>query len=132
MIILQSIFDSFLNSDFPLIFFHHIAVFLLNIISYAYIAVKFFKVICYSKLTFEWLPMINPYIWPFSFFQVLSTPYFQMWSKILPPVKFEKSSVEISALIALEALNSIIYFLVKFTNILVAFLQEIESAMQIL
>jgi hypothetical protein len=47
---------------------HFICVVLINIISYLYILVKFYKVLCYSKLTFEWLPMINPYIWPFSFF----------------------------------------------------------------
>ena len=122
-------YDSF-QTKFSIIFLHYFAILLLNVISYAYIAVKFFKVICYSKLTFEWLPMINPYNWPFSFFQVMSTPYFKFWARILPPIKFEKSSVEISALIALEALNSMIYFCVKFTNILVNILQETEKSMQ--
>ena len=75
-------------------------------------------------MTFEWLPMINPYVWPFSIFQVLTGPYFAFWSKILPSIKLDKSSVEISGIIGLEALNSLIYFCVRFTNILLAILEE--------
>ena len=88
--------------------------------------VKFYKVLCYSKMTFDWLPMINPYVWPFSVFNVLTGPYFALWSRILPTIKFEKSSVEISGIIALESLNSLVYFLVKLTNMLVVFLEETE------
>jgi hypothetical protein len=78
-------------------------------------------------MTFEWLPMINPYLWPFSMFQVLTGPYFQFWAKILPSVKFEKSSLEISGIIALEALNSLIFFCVRFTNMLINFLEQTEK-----
>lgn len=105
---------------------HYTAVFLLNLVSYTYIITKFFKVMCYSKLTFEWLPMINPYVWPFSIFEALTGSYFRIWSKILPAIKFEKTSIEISAIVALEALNSLIYFCVRFSNILVAILQDSE------
>jgi uncharacterized protein YggT (Ycf19 family) len=101
-----------------------VAIFLLNMTSYLYIFLKFYKVLCYSKMTFEWLPMINPYIWPFSMFQVLTEPYFSFWSKILPNVKMDKSSVEISGIVALEVLNSLIYFCVRFTNFLLVLLEE--------
>jgi len=80
-------------------------------------------------MTFEWLPMINPYVWPFSVFQVLTGPYFAFWSKILPSIKLDKSSVEISGIIALEALNSLIYFCVRFTNILLAILEESDGTL---
>ena len=106
---------------------HSLAVFLLNTVSYLYIFIKFYKVLCYSKMTFEWLPMINPYIWPFSIFHVLTGPYFAFWSKILPTIKFERSSVEISGIIALESLNSLIYFCVKATNQLIILLEELEK-----
>ena len=86
------------------------------------------KLMCYSKLTFEWLPMVNPYVWPFSTFQVLTGSYFKFWAKIFPPIKFEKSSIEISSIIALEAINSILYFLVKFSNILILYLTQTETA----
>jgi|TARA_E500000178_G_C16511649_1_gene526129 uncharacterized protein YggT (Ycf19 family) len=119
----------FINSDNNLssTIFHSLAVFLLNAVSYLYIFIKFYKVLCYSKMTFEWLPMINPYVWPFSIFHVLTGPYFAFWSKILPTIKFERSSVEISGIIALESLNSLIYFCVKATNQLILVLEELEK-----
>jgi hypothetical protein len=78
-------------------------------------------------MTFEWLPMINPYIWPFSVFQVITGPYFRFWSKVLPSIKLDKSSVEISGIVALEVLNSLIYFCVRFTNVLIVLLEEAEK-----
>jgi uncharacterized protein YggT (Ycf19 family) len=108
---------------------HYFFIFLVNAVSYLYIFIKFYKVICYSKMTFEWLPMVNPYIWPFSFFQVLTEPYFSFWAKILPSVRLENSSIEISGIIALEALNSIIYFCVRFTHSLLFLLEETEKTL---
>ena len=119
------------NSEASILFTHEAAVFVLNVVSYLYIFAKIFKVMCYSKLTFEWLPLINPYVWPFSLFNAITNPYFRMWSQILPPIKFEKTSVEISAIIALEALNSVIYFLVRFSHLLVGILQETEQLLGI-
>jgi uncharacterized protein YggT (Ycf19 family) len=119
------------NSEASILLTHEVAVFILNMVSYLYIFAKIFKVMCYSKLTFEWLPLINPYVWPFSLFNAITNPYFRMWSQILPPIKFEKTSVEISAIIALEALNSIIYFLVRFSHVLVGILQETEQLLGI-
>jgi uncharacterized protein YggT (Ycf19 family) len=107
-----------------------ILVFLLNFISYTYILVKFYKVLCYAKLTCEWFPILNPYEWPFSFFQTMTIPYFRFWSNVLPTLKFQKSSVEISGIIALEALNAIIYFCVRAANALVINIEYIEKFLQ--
>jgi hypothetical protein len=107
-------------------FFRFIFIFILNILGYFYILMKFYRVICYSKMTFEWLPMINPYEWPVSFFLTLSTPYFLYWSKLLPNLKTSKSTMEISSIIALEALNIAGILTVKFTNILALSLLEFE------
>lgn len=123
---LNSTINSISNNDMTVQLTESFSIFLLNFISYLYILLKFYKVLCYSKMTFEWLPMINPYVWPFSVFHVLTGPYFSFWSKILPSIKLDKSSVEISGIIALEALNSLIYFCVRFTNILLAILEETE------
>ena len=106
---------------------HHLSIFLVNFISYLYILVKFYKVLCYSKMTFEWLPMINPYVWPFSVFHVVTSPYFAFWARILPSIKLDKSSVEISGIIALEALNSLIYFCVRLTSLLIDVLDRTEK-----
>ena len=119
--------ENFSYADQVLVHFtHHFAVFLLNLISYAYIVVKLYKVLCYSKMTFEWLPMINPYIWPFSLFHVLTEPYFALWARILPSIKFDKSSVEISGIIALESLNSLIYVFIRLTTVLLDYLDSQE------
>ena len=119
--------ENFSYADQVLVHFtHHFAVFLLNLISYAYVAVKFYKVFCYSKMTFEWLPLINPYVWPFSVFHALTQPYFAFWAKILPSIKFDKSSVEISGIIALESLNSLIYVLIRLATVLIDYLDSQE------
>lgn len=125
------IFTTFTNlaneKETSLYFIRSFSIFLLNMTSYFYIFLKFYKVLCYSKMTFEWLPMINPYIWPFSVFQVLTGPYFSFWSKILPSIKLDKSSVEISGIVALEVLNSLTYFCIKITNMLIVILEEMEK-----
>jgi hypothetical protein len=126
---LNSEFGFLYKNPFTIQLLHYFSIFLLNIVSYLYIFVKFYKVLCYSKMTFEWLPMINPYIWPFSIFQVLTTPYFSFWSRIFPSVRFESSSLEISGVVALESLNSLIYFCVRFTNSLIEILEETEKSL---
>ena len=110
---------SMFKMDVTDVFIHELSVLLINVVSYLYILLKFYKVLCYSRMTFDWMPMINPYIWPFSFFQLMTGPYFAFWSKILPNLKLEKSSIEISGIVGLEALNALIYFCVRFTNILI-------------
>ena len=119
--------DSFSFDEMTIYFTHHLSIFLVNFISYLYILVKFYKVLCYSKMTFEWLPMINPYVWPFSVFHIVTGPYFAFWARILPSIKLDKSSVEISGIIALESLNSLIYFCVRLVSMLIDFLDETEK-----
>jgi len=73
--------------------------------------------------------MINPYVWPFSIFQTTTGPYFRFWSRIFPSIRFENSSLEISGIVALETLNSLVYFCVRFTNSLIEILQETEKGL---
>jgi hypothetical protein len=115
------------KNDVFVLLIHSLSVFLLNAVSYFYIFLKFFKVLCYSKMTFEWLPMINPYVWPFSVFNVLTGPYFGFWARVLPSIKMERTSVEISGIIAIEALNSIVYFCMQATNYLIVILEQLEE-----
>lgn len=113
------------NITYDIRYFFYI--FLINVISYIYVIIKFYKVLCYSKLTFEWLPMINPYTWPFSFFQILTAPYFALWAKILPIIKLDKSSVEVSSIIGLEALNAVLYLCVRFFNEIIILLENTQT-----
>ena len=71
--------------------------------------------------------MINPYVWPFSFFKLVTDPYFNIWAKLLPSIKFEKRSVDISAIIALESLNTIVFLLVVLANECLVILEETEK-----
>ena len=118
-----------LKNEIGLTLIHYLSIILINFISYAYVFAKLYKVLCFSKLTFDWLPMINPYIWPFSFFKLVTDPYFKIWAKILPSVKFEKRSVDISAIIALESLNTIVFLLVVLANEFLVILEETERVL---
>jgi len=120
----------FFENEGTIYLLHYFAIFLVNLAAYLYIIVRFYKVLCYSKMTFEWLPMINPYVWPFSMFQVLTNPYFSFWSKLLPMLKFEKSSLEISGIVGLEALNSCTFFFVKLTSILLPILEKTQKHLE--
>jgi uncharacterized protein YggT (Ycf19 family) len=82
-------------------------------------------------MTCEWFPMLNPYQWPFSFLQTVTVPYFRFWSKLLPSLKFQKSSVEISGIVALEALNAIIYFCVRWVNLFLVILKSSEKILDL-
>jgi uncharacterized protein YggT (Ycf19 family) len=110
---------------------HYVCIFLVNFISYFYLIIKAFKVICYSKMTIEWLPMINPYKWPFSIIYSLTEPYFNFWSKIFPNLRLQNSSLEISGIIGLEVLNSLIYFCIRIIQVLLLTLEDTEKLLTI-
>jgi hypothetical protein len=86
---------------------------------------KCYRVICLSKLTFDALPMINPYIWPFSFFRILATPYFRICKKAFPRINNGKSTFDVSLILALEALTGIIFMLLEFRAYLVIYAAKI-------
>jgi hypothetical protein len=70
--------------------------------------------------------MINPYNWPFSFFKIMTDPYFKFWAKILPGIKLEKRSLDISVLIAIEALDTFVYFIIILANEILKGLEKTE------
>ena len=115
------------KNNFTISVIHYTSIFLINVIAYAYVFAKLFKTLCFSKMTFDWLPMINPYVWPFSFFRIVTQPYFSLWSTLLPSIKFEKSSMDVSNIIALEALNTLVFLLTVLTNEILMILEETEK-----
>ena len=86
-------------------------VFLGNSSYYLIFLLKVYRTLCFSKITFDGLPTINPYIWPFSIFRILTQPYFKFWAKIFPTIRSGKSSFDISLILGLEALSGLMYFL---------------------
>lgn len=89
-----------------------------------YTLTKAYRILCYTKLVFDQLPLFNPYKWPLSVVHALTNKYFLFWSKLLPVVKMGRSPIEISTLLALEILSTIlnsfyylrIYFLLQAKN----------------
>jgi hypothetical protein len=119
------------NIDFTLYsreqVFAWILLFFANFIYYFLIFLKFYRILCFSKITFDSLPMINPYIWPFSVFRVLTQPYFSFWSKLFPAVKVGKSSFDVSIVLALEGLSAILYILIQLRYYLLIEASELAS-----
>lgn len=120
-------FESYINKKLQVKFIDFFSTFLINFVSYLNIFAKFYKVLCYSKMTFDWLPMINPCIWPFSFFHLLTAPYFRIWSIILPTLKFQTTSFEISGLVALESLNTVTFICAVLTSKLINYLEILKE-----
>jgi hypothetical protein len=84
-----------------------------NITYYFIFFIKVYKTLCFSKITFEALPTINPYMWPFSIFRLLTRPYFRFWENVFPPVPLGKTAFHFSVIFALETLSAIIYVISK-------------------
>lgn len=86
--------------------------------------IKAYRLLCYTKLVFDQLPYFNPYKWPLSIIRVLTNKYFLFWSKCLPMVRMGRSPLDVSTLLALEILSSVlnsfyylrIYFLIQAKN----------------
>ena len=117
-----------MDTSSPYLFiFNFILICYLNVLLYAILGLKVFRVLCYSKLTFDWFPLINPYIWPQSILTSLTQPYFRFWSRLLPAINFEKSSVRISSLVALEILNSLLFLFVRISKLIILLLLESEK-----
>ena len=47
---------------------------------------------------------------------------------LLPPLKLEKTSFEISAIVGLEAMNTSLYFCLRASNYLIQFLEQAKAA----
>lgn len=91
-------------------------------LSYSYIFLKFYRLICFSKIAFDTLPLINPYTWPFSLFRTLAQPYFSIWYKILPGIKWGSTSFDVSQILGLEALTVLMYVFAQLHKIVLKYL----------
>jgi uncharacterized protein YggT (Ycf19 family) len=129
--IVENIVLSYPETKLLIHFFHFGFICFLNCLGYFYILIKFYRVLCYAKMTFEWLPMVNPYEWPISLFVSIAEPYFFYWEKLLPALKTADSSFEISTIIALEALNVAGVIILKITNLTVLTIEEFEKLLDL-
>ena len=84
-------------------------VFLADLLSYLYLLIKIYKVLCYTKLTLNQMLILNPYIWPLSFFRIITNPFFKFCKRWLPRIRMSKQSFDISVIIGLEILGLMTY-----------------------
>ena len=94
-------------------FFSSFLLILSDLTACVYTLLKIFRILCFSKVTFDQLPLLNPYKWPLSFFRVATKPYFQFWSRILPSLRLGKVSYDVSTILGLEILSSLIFLSVQ-------------------
>ena len=90
-------------------FLSYSLVLLSDLIACLYTLLKIYRILCFSKITFDQLPLLNPYKWPISFFRVVTRPYFKFWQKLLPSLRLGKVSYDVSTILGLEALSSLIF-----------------------
>ena len=79
-----------------------------ELITYLYLILKIYRILCFSKITFDQMPRINPYKWPFSFIRITTNPYFKFWSLLMPKLRIGSGSYDISSIIGLEMLSTLI------------------------
>jgi len=108
-------------------FLAYILVLLSDFAACLYTLLKVYRILCFSKITFDQLPLLNPYKWPLSFFRIVTRPYFKFWSKILPSLKLGKISYDVSTILGLEALSSLIFLSVQFRALTFSEAQKILS-----
>lgn len=122
------IFVSFLQyaQNIAVVGSYYFLILLLNLLSYAYLIAKMFRFFCYARLTLDWFPMINPYLWPTSFIEYFTGPYFRFFEDVIPPIKFQKGSFDISIIVALEVINSLLSSFVRLVNIIFLSIQSTE------
>jgi uncharacterized protein YggT (Ycf19 family) len=82
--------------------------FLANTFDYIYLSIKVYRILCFLKITFDQMPLFNPYKWPLSFVRIITRPYLAFWARFLPNLKFGNMSYEISTIVALEFLACIL------------------------
>ncbi len=84
--------------------------FIANIFDYLYVFLKIYRILCFAKITFDQLPICNPYKWPIAFIRVVTRPYLSIWHKFLPNLRIGNMTHEVSSIIAVEFLSSIVRF----------------------
>jgi uncharacterized protein YggT (Ycf19 family) len=110
-----SIYETFIQ-EFPIIgkILVYILFALSDLSAYAYTLIKIYRVLVYTKITLDQFPLLNPYIWPFSFFRIVAQPWLRLWHKLLPTLKMGDAAYDISVIVSIEALGALVSFSLDF------------------
>jgi hypothetical protein len=85
-------------------------IFISDFCGFLFTFIKLYRILCFTRLTFDQLPVFNPYKWPLAFIRISTTPYLRLWSKLLPSLKIGKGSFNISGIIGVEFLSAVVFF----------------------
>jgi uncharacterized protein YggT (Ycf19 family) len=88
---------------------------------------KVYRALCYTTIVFEQMVVFNPNKWPLALIRRLVKPYFKFWSTFLPPAKLEGGSYDVSVLVALETINTLIETSGPIRYFILSYLQDIIS-----
>lgn len=108
------------NNDIQLFFVYKFYIFFATLLFYVLFAVKFYRALCYTNLTLEGLPLINPYVWPSNVLRVYAKPYFQFWKESIPPIRINKRNFDASYLVGIEFFEGILFFITNLRKFLYA------------
>ncbi len=81
-------------------------------------ALKFYKVLCFTKMVFDLLPLVSPYNWPLSFVKMATLPYLNFCKSFIPMLRFGNVPYDVSILVGLEILNVLRKFSITFRDFL--------------
>lgn len=77
----------------------------LQLYDFLVFSIKFYTLLLFTKITFDQLPLFNPYLLPFSILRYFTSPYIRIFQKLFPRLQIGPINLDISVIIALELLN---------------------------
>jgi hypothetical protein len=99
----------------------------LHLFFFLSIALKIYRAICYTKLTIDWIPFINPYKWPASFLSTWTQPFFFEMTKYMPRISKKRRTFDLSIIIGLELLTLSLGLIVFCINYLALYLETVYA-----
>ena len=84
-----------------------------DLITICIILLRFYKLLYYTKIILDQVPMVSLHRWPFSFLRIICRPYTRLSKRLLPKIKIGETILDISNIVGVEVLN-------KLSNILLS------------
>ncbi len=88
-------------------FFLHIGLYVTDLLVFLYISIKIYRILCFSRLIFELLPLFSPYRWPISLIYTITAPYFKFCRAMMPGYRINRTSLDFAIIFGIQALSSV-------------------------
>ncbi len=83
----------------------YIGLLVTDLLAFLYILLKIYKILVFTKIILNQLPLFNPYIWPISLIKKLTKPYFKFCRHTIPRIYVGKRKFDVSMVLGLEFLS---------------------------